>query len=160
MRALLTTSLLCLAAAAAWAADGAGSADAVGEGEFPGLQLLPPGTVVQDISLPRYENHRVTALFQAKELCILSRRLIELRGIRGTMFGDEGASTEFRAEAAQYDFTTKRAATTGAVEVTDPRFSARGSKLMYDTTSKRGVLLGPIRTTVSAGVFSSSKSKH
>ena len=152
-------SLFCLLtfAAAAWgadAADGAGNADAVGQGEFPGLQLLPPGSVVEDITLPRYENHRVSALLQAKRLCILTRRVIELQGIRASLFNEDGSSTEIRAEAAQYDFSTKHAASTGSVEVKDPRFSASGTQLRFDTDSKRGILLGPVRTTLSTSAFS------
>lgn len=161
MRAACLLCLLTLAAAAwgADAADGAGSADAVGKGEFPGLQLLPPGSVVEDITLPRYENHRVTALLQAKRLCILSRREIELQGIKASLFNEDGSSTEIRAEAAQYDFTTKQAASTGAVEVQDPRFSARGTQLHFDTDSKRGILLGPVRTTLSTATFTRKDKK-
>lgn len=154
-----TAALLCLLtfAAAAWGAeavDGMGGKDTVGKDEFPGLQLLPPGSVVEGISLPRYENHRVTALLQAKRLCIISRQEIELQGISGSLFNEDGTSTEIRAEAARYDFSTKRASSTGAVEVTDPRFSARGTKLHFDTKSKRGVLLGPVRTTLSTSAIS------
>lgn len=161
MRAATLLCLLTLAAAAwgADAADGAGSADAVGKGEFPGLQLLPPGSVVEDITLPRYENHRVTALLQAKRLCILSRQVIELQGISGALFNEDGSATEIHAEAAQYNFTTKHAASAGAVEVKDPRFSASGSQLRFDTQSKRGVLLGPVRTTLSTSALSRKAKK-
>ena len=41
--------------------------DLVGN-EFPGLQLLPPGSKVRGISLPRYENHRVSALLMTELL--------------------------------------------------------------------------------------------
>lgn len=158
-------SLFCLLtlAAAAWgadAADGAGSADAVGKGEFPGLQLLPPGSVVEDITLPRYEDHRVTALLQAKRLCILSRQEIELQGIRASLFNEDGTATEIRAEAARYNFTTKHAASAGAVEVRDARFSACGSQLHFDTESKRGILLGPVRTSLSTSAFSRKGKKN
>ena len=37
-----------------------------GEDEFPALQLLPPGSVVEGISLPRYEEHRVTAFLSLR----------------------------------------------------------------------------------------------
>lgn len=161
MRIALLTALLPLAALSAGAADGViglSGSDAVGQGEFPGLQILPPGSVVEDISLPRYEHHRVSALFQAKRLCIISRRVVELQGIRGTMYGVDGTTTEFHTESAQYDFTTKRISSAGAAEVTDPRFSARGNKLLYDSGNRRGVLLGPVRTSLSPAAFSRAQS--
>lgn len=158
MRALPLLPLLLLALAAR-GADGAGSADAVGPGEFPSLQLLPPGSEVENITLPRYENHRVTALLQADKLCIIDRRTIELRGIRGALFNTDGTKTEISAGNARYDFTTKRATSGGTVSVTDPRFSARGERLLYNTSNDRGVLLGPVRTTLSTRALSKKKAK-
>lgn len=155
-RALFLLLLLPLAVAAR-GADGAGSADAVGAGEFPGLQLLPPGSEVENISLPRYENHRVTALLQAAKLCIIDRRTVELRGIRGTLFNSDGTKTEINAGNARYDFTTKKVVSSGTVSVTDPRFSARGEKLLYNTENSRGVLIGPVRTSFSTKALMKKK---
>lgn len=154
-----TLSLLLLLplALAARGADGAGSADAVGAGEFPGLQLLPAGSVVEHISLPRYENHRVTALLQADKLCIVDRRTMELQGIRGTLYNNDGTKTEIQAGTVRYDFTTKRATSSGSVSVTDPRFSARGERLLYNTNNSRGVLVGPVRTTFSTQALMKKK---
>lgn len=140
-------------------ADGAGSADAVGAGEFPGLQLLPAGSVVENISLPRYENHRVTALLQAEQLCIVDRRTIELRGIRAALYNSDGTKTEVQAGNVRYDFTSKKATSSGIVSVTDPRFSARGERLLYNTNNNRGVLVGPVRTTFSTKALTKKKPK-
>lgn len=142
---------------AAWGAGGTGGTDAVGTGEFPGLQLLPAGSVVENISLPRYEHHRVTALLQAEKLCILDRRTAELHGIRGTLFNEDGTKTEIQAGSVRYDFTTKRAVSSGTVSVSDARFSARGERLLYNTTNSRGVLVGPVRTTFSTKAFEKKK---
>lgn len=155
-RALSLLLLLPLAFSAR-GADGAGSADAVGAGEFPGLQLLPAGSVVENISLPRYENHRVTALLQAEQLCIIDRRTVELRGIRGTLYNSDGTKTEVQAGNVRYDFTTKKATSSGTVSVTDPRFSARGERLLYNTNNNRGVLVGPVRTTFSTKALMKKK---
>lgn len=154
-----TPSLLLLLPLAipAWGAGSTGSTDAVGSGEFPGLQLLPPGSVVENISLPRYENHRVTSLLQADKLCIVDRRTAELHGIRGTLFNEDGTETEIQAGSVRYDFTTKRAVSSGSVSVKDPRFSARGERLLYNTNNSRGVLVGPVRTTFSAKAFEKKK---
>lgn len=156
-RRALSLLLLLPLALSARGADGAGSADAVGAGEFPGLQLLPAGSVVENISLPRYENHRVTALLQADKLCIIDRRTVELQGIRGTLYNTDGTKTEVQAGNVRYDFTTKKAISAGTVSVNDARFSARGERLLYNTTNNRGVLVGPVRTTFSAQAMMKKK---
>lgn len=138
-------------------AGGAGSTDAIGAGEFPGLQILPPGSVVENISLPRYEKHRVTSLLQADKLCVIDRRTAELHGIRGTLYNEDGSKTEIQAGCVRYDFTTKRAVSTGAVSVQDARFSAQGERLLYQTDNRRGVLVGPVRTTFSTKAFEKKK---
>lgn len=156
-RCALSLLLLLPLALTARGADGAGSADAVGEGEFPGLQLLPPGSVVESISLPRYENHRVTELLQADKLCIIDRRTLELQGLRGTRFNTDGTTTEMQAGNVRYDFTTKKATGSGNITLTDPRFSAHGKRLIYNTNNSRGVLVGPVRTTFSTKALMKKK---
>ena len=61
------------------------AADAVVEDEFPALQFLPVGSVVEDISIPRYENHRVTALLLAKSLEVKSRKVVELGKLEASL---------------------------------------------------------------------------
>ncbi|MGN0868053.1 MAG: hypothetical protein ACI4O9_00825 [Akkermansia sp.] len=153
MRPLLRVLAACWFGLPLWAAsDATQSADAVGAGEFPALQLLPPGSEIEGISLPRYENHRISALLQAERLCIVSRRAVELRGIRALIFNADGTRTEIDAPVASYDFTTLRGSAADSIRVHNPRFEARGGRIDYDTVKRRGILLGPVRTTISTGV--------
>ncbi|MGN0829329.1 MAG: hypothetical protein ACI4PZ_06400 [Akkermansia sp.] len=150
MRQLLRVLSVCWCSLPLWAAsDATQSADAVGVGEFPALQLLPPGSEIEGISLPRYENHRISALLQAERLCIVSRREVELRGIRALVFNADGTRTEIDAPVASYDFTTLRASAADSIRVCNPRFEAWGGRIDYDTEKRRGFLLGPVRTTIS-----------
>lgn len=128
-------------------------ADAVGKGEFPGLQLLPPGSVITGISLPRYENHRVITLIQAASLKVLTRTTVELKGIDVSLYMDEHTVTHLHADGAEYNFTTRRAATVGNVSVEDPRFSASGQGVVFSMENRRGILVGPVRTTLSASLL-------
>ena len=127
--------------------------DTVGRGEFPGLQLLPPGSVVKGISLPRYENHRVTALVQIRELRVESRTRVTLEGIAATLYSKDGFRTSVSSPRATYDFSTLRAETVGRTTVRDGRFTARGGRVTYNAQTQKGLLRGPVRTTVSAAVF-------
>lgn len=136
-----------------------GPADAVGKGEFPGLQLLPPGSVVKGISLPRYEKHRVTSLLRAGSLKVLDRRTVELKDIDVSLYMDTDITTRLRAAGAVYNFTTLRAATDGAVRLDDPRFTAAGQGVVFSTENHRGILKGPVRTTIAADVLNQAPAK-
>lgn len=127
--------------------------DAVVKGEFPGLQLLPPGSEVKGISLPRYEKHRISTLIRAAKLIVLSRKEVELKDIEVSLYGEDGAVTRIATPGATYDFTTLRAATQGTVKLEDPRFSAEGKGVVYRTELRRGIITGPVRTTLSASVL-------
>lgn len=133
-----------------------GPADAVGKGEFPGLQLLPPGSVIKGISLPRYEKHRVTSLLRAGSLKVLDRRTVELKDIDVSLYMDSDITTRLRAAGAVYNFTTLRAETNGAVSVEDPRFTASGQGVVFSTENRRGILKGPVRTTITAALLKQS----
>ena len=131
-------------------ARGQAPADTVGAGEFPGLQLLPPGSVVRNISLPRYEQHRVAALFRAQELRVISRSMIRLLLIRAEMYALSGETTTVDCGEAQYDFSRSFVISDTETRVEDPRFSARGKGVVLDTREQKGLLLGPVHTTISS----------
>lgn len=153
MRALPTALLLALLLPA-WGQQAAEAVpDAVPQDEFPGLQLLPPGSVVKGISLPRYEEHRVTALVRISELRVESRKRISLQGIVATLYSPDGNRTAVACPRAVYDFAAKRGETTGRTRLQDARFTARGGCVVYDAKTQKGLLRGPVRTTVSASVF-------
>ena len=124
--------------------------DAVGPGEVPGLQLLPVGSVIKGITVPRYEAHKVTALMRAGEMTVASRTTIKLKDINVRLLDAKGAATIAKAPGVEYDFTSKHAFTTGKVTLDDERFTAEGTKALYHSESQRGIVIGPVRTTISA----------
>ncbi len=138
------SSLLC---APAWAQLGGGS---VGKGEFPGLQLLPPGSVVKGISLPRYENHRVTAMLRAAEMTVVTRSDLQLKGLTAELYSPSGETTSITTTQVDYSFSTEMAQSKMQTQVTDPRFTARGSGVTFCTARNQGLLRGPVRTTIPA----------
>lgn len=116
--------------------------------EFPGLLMLPPGSVVKGLSLPRYENHRVTGLMQADELRVVSRREIVLTNIRATLYDNNGETTTVQCEQAGYDFKHKAVVAKAKAEVKHPNFSAAGSGVIFSTASRTGFIQGPVKTTI------------
>ncbi len=134
-------------------------ADAVSKGEFPALQLLPPGSVVKDISLPRYVGPRVTSLFRACELRILSRADMQLSDIEAELYSESGEITRIIAPQVHYSFRTEQASGDGETRVTDPRFTASGGGIIFSSTLQCGLLRGPVHTTVNTGYFTNKGNK-
>ncbi len=133
--------------------------DAVGQGEFPALQLLPPGSVVKDISLPRYVGPRVASLFRATELKILSRSEVQLSGITAELYAETGEITYIAAPLVHYSFRTEQARGDGETSVTDPRFTAKGSGVIFSSNLQCGLLRGPVHTTVNTSYFTNKGNK-
>ena len=131
--------------------------DAVVEDEFPPLQFLPAGTVVEGISIPRYENHRVSSLLLADKLIVKNRKTVVLENLTASLYGTDQTQTDVKAGDVTYNFSTKVAKTTGTAQVSDPRFSAKGNGVIFSTVTNKGFLHGPVVTTVSAKLFNEKK---
>ena len=130
---------------------------AVAGAEFPALQFLPAGSVIEGISIPRYDNHRVSALLLADRLIVKDNRTVILEKLNASLYGEDKNQTEVRTDSVTYSFATKTATTTGEAEVKDPRFSAKGKGVIFNTTTSKGFLHGPVTTTVSAKLFNDKK---
>ena len=154
MRKSLSILSLSLLALHCW---GQQPTDAVVKDEFPALQFLPAGTVVEGISIPRYENHRVSALLLADKLIVKNRKTVILENLTASLYGEDKTQTDISAGDVSYNFATKTGRTTGAAQVTDPRFSAKGNGVIFSTASNKGFLKGPVITTVSAKLFNEKK---
>lgn len=152
MRRALTITLLLLSAAPLLTAQVADRT--AGKDEFPALQLLPPGSKVQGISLPRYQDHRVTAHIIAGLLEVCTRHLVQMNSIRTVLYGAEGDTTEVTMEKADYDFRTNVMTSEAPAAVTNPRFSAQGTGVIFNTATQRGLLRGPVHTTLNTDLIS------
>ena len=122
--------------------------------EFPALQLLPPGSKVQGISLPRYENHRVTAHIIADMLEVRTRQLVKMTAIHTVLYSEDNETTYLDLDDADYDFSTSVMTTDAPASVTNPRFSARGTAATFNTATQQGLLKGPVFTTLNATLIS------
>ncbi len=118
-------------------------------GEFPAISMLPPGTVVEGITLPRYEKARVSSLIKAKTLSVVSRQEVSIKGLIAEIYNKEGFTTAMSAEEGNYNFLTSLVQSTKDTIVTDPRFRAQGKQLSYSVEKQRGMLRGPVRTILS-----------
>lgn len=150
MRKALTLLSLLLLPQLAW---GQQRTDATVEAEFPALQFLPEGSVIEGISLPRYENHRVSALLLADKLIVKDRKTVILEALTASLYGEDANQTDIKTGSVTYSFASKIARTDGKSRVEDPRFTASGKGVVFNTSTSKGFLHGPVITTVSAKRF-------
>lgn len=123
-------------------------------GEFPGLSLLPPGSVVRGISLPRYENRRVTAHIMADVLEVVSAQRVKLSGINSSMYREDGEVTVIKMQRANYHFGTEMLETDSEVSVENPRFRASGTSATFSNVRQQGALRGPVHTLLNTSALS------
>lgn len=118
------------------------------EDEFPDIQVLPPGSVVTGLSLPRYENHKVTAFMKADELKVISRNKINVSNIRAALYDDNGETTSITCKNAGYDFKKKVIIADSGADVKHPNFSLSGVGVTFSTAGRIGFIKGPVHTTI------------
>lgn len=134
--------------------------DTAASDDFPALQFLPVGSVVEKISIPRYDNHRVSALLLAEKLIVKTRKSVVLEKLSASLYGNDGAQTDVKADSIHYHFSTRTAHTTGEASVQDPRFSATGNGVIFNTSTRKGFLRGPVTTIISTAKLNQKKGRN
>ena len=119
----------------------------------PGLRLLPPGRKIKGISLPRYENHRVSALLTGDIMEILTRSDVAFTGIKAQLYAENAETTTVICPDARYSFRTKIVESPTPTRLEHPRFTAQGTGVIFSTKNNQGILKGPVKTTIEGSVF-------
>lgn len=118
--------------------------------EFLPLDLLPPGTVLEEVRLPRYREGKLLGEVVAARMTIESANLVtgDEVDIHWSFGKGSEAMTEAHLPKANYDFKSGLMRATGGVTILDPRFTAMGSDLDLNLSLQRGWLGGPVNTRI------------
>lgn len=116
--------------------------------EFPGLPLLPPGSKVKGILLPRYENNRVSALLKIGTLKVEEASLVRVDDFSAYLYDPEGNTTQITSPTGWFNFKTSHISSSGQISIIDPRYRLRGQQIHFDVTRKLGLVRGPVRTVI------------
>lgn len=117
---------------------------------FPGLPLMPAGSVVNGIVLPRYEGGHVTSLIKIARLTVESASIVSAKDLTAALYDSSGNTTKIVTPQATIDFSSEQVSSEGPISMDDPRFSASGQQMDFDALRKRGFLRGPVRTVIPA----------
>lgn len=116
--------------------------------EVPGLQLMPPGSILKKVRLPRYEQSTLKALMLAELMRVVSKVEMSGENIDITLQNEEGQPTHIKMDRAAYFFDVEKLISESFTDILDPRFKATGTGLILDTIKLQGFLSGPVTTKI------------
>jgi len=143
--------LLALGASVAQAEPGeapAGTDEIVPERKMPAVSLLPAGSVLKKVMIPRYDQQRkLSAVLRAAVMTIIDPQTIEGEQVSLDLYNpDRSRRARIDLEKAHFDQRKGTLDARQPVAIAGENFSAHGSGLIYTYEKARGFLLGPVNT--------------
>lgn len=115
----------------------------------PALDLLPEGSTLKDVSLPRYDkDKKPSALLRADLMKVVSKQHVSGQNVELRVF-EPGGATKIKVHmgAADYHVDTGHLEATEILTLEGYNFNARGSGAIFHLEGRSGFLYGPVTTT-------------
>ena len=116
--------------------------------KLPMLELLPVGQVIPKVSLSRYEGPRLSMLLTASSVTVAAPQEIAANILNVYLYGKNNQTSHLFTQAASYFLDKKLAVSHTETTLREENLSAKGTGLYLDTNIKRGIILGPVQTTI------------
>ena len=116
--------------------------------KLPMLELLPVGQVLPKVSLSRYEGPRLSMLLTASSVTVAAPQEIAANILNVYLYGKNNQTSHLFTQAASYFQDKKLAVSHTETTLREENLSAKGTGLYLDTNIKRGIILGPVQTTI------------
>ena len=116
--------------------------------KLPMLELLPVGQVLPKVSLSRYEGPRLSMLLTASSVTVAAPQEIAANILNVYLYGKNNQTSHLFTQAASYFLDKKLAVSHTETTLREENLSAKGTGLYLDTNLKRGIILGPVQTTI------------
>ena len=116
--------------------------------KLPMLELLPVGQVLPKVSLSRYEGPRRSMLLTASSVTVAAPQEIAANILNVYLYGKNNQTSHLFTQAASYFLDKKLAVSHTETTLREENLSAKGTGLYLDTNIKRGIILGPVQTTI------------
>ena len=116
--------------------------------KLPMLELLPVGQVLPKVSLSRYEGPRLSMLLTASSVTVAAPQEIAANILNVYLYGKNNQTSHLFTQAASYFLDKKLAVSHTETTLREENLSAKGTGLYLDTNIKRGIILGPVQTTI------------
>jgi len=138
------TALLCTAPLL-WGAPKSSSAKQL----TPTLDLLPDGSTLRDVRIPRYDDEkRPAALLRASLMEVISKSYVRADNVTLLVFNPDGSEQlQVLMNSADYHVTSGVLDALKHITITSGRFHAEGQGGIFQLDSRRGFLHGPVSTS-------------
>ena len=118
---------------------------------IPGLDLMPPGSKLKNVSLPRYKGRELDMLLTSTLMTVVSPGEIAGEQVNVYLYDSKKLiTTTMWMLDASYFFTSKIKAglllSRGETRISDQRFDAVGTGMIYDTVLGKCFMKGPVKT--------------
>lgn len=115
---------------------------------FPTLDILPEGSILQRVKLPRYnKDFQPESLLKADKLTVINNHQIDGKNVTIELYDKEGKVTAHtEMSQAIYNQRDSSLHASEAITLTGEDFKASGSGLIFHWNDKRGFLIGPVTT--------------
>ncbi|MGB0993420.1 MAG: hypothetical protein ACPG32_13250, partial [Akkermansiaceae bacterium] len=115
---------------------------------FPALDILPEGSILRRVHLPRYnKDFDPISLLKADTLTVISDHEIQGTGITIEIYGENAARVAHtKIHTAIYDTENSTLNATEAIYLKGEKYEASGKGLIFEWKSRRGFLTGPALT--------------
>lgn len=116
------------------------------------ISLLPDGSVMHGVLLPRYDaKRRLVGDLHAETLTLIDPEHIQGEDVLIRFFNpDRSLRAKAKLQKALFDSEKALLRANEPVEITNDRLIAKGSGLVYEFQNGEGFLLGPVSTRISA----------
>ena len=112
------------------------------------LELLHVGQVLPKVSLSRYEGPRLSMLLTASSVTVAAPQEIAANILNVYLYGKNNQTSHLFTQAASYFLDKKLAVSHTETTLKEENLSAKGTGLYLDTNISRGIILGPVQTTI------------
>ena len=116
--------------------------------KLPMLELLPVGQVLPKVSLSRYEGPRLSMLLTASSVTVAAPQEIAANILNVYLYGKNNQTSHLFTQAASYFLDKKLAVSHTEPPLREENLSAKRTGIYLDTNIKRGIILGPVQTTI------------
>jgi len=114
--------------------------------------LLPPGSLMSGVLLPRYdENRRLVGVLRAKSMTLVTSEILDGEAVSIELFNpDRSPRARMDLTKARFDQAKGTLQARETVTMNFDSISAVGTGLIYEIDKAQGILLGPTTTHIKA----------
>lgn len=118
--------------------------------KIPAISLLPPGSQLHGMMLPRYDkNQKLSTVLKSAVVTLIDEHRLQGESVNISFYNpDESPRALIELKKAELDQSRGLIRASEEVSIRSERLNARGSALVYQLEQNKGFLSGPVETRI------------